>query len=229
VSDTGRMMLIGIVLLVVVIVMQPQTSEPAATTDQGTAGGLDLNYAYGNSGYASTQSGNGYYAGGVGYGSAQGGQYQGGTSVSDPGGDTDTLARVIYGEARGQSQAAQQGVASVVLNRVNTIGTGFGQLGGISGVCLAPSQFDCMSPPTPGHSNSNYSATMNVQAGDTVFDGCLALAAQAVAGNLPDNTEGATYYHDTSIATPASWTRAGFQETVQIGALIFFSAPGLRV
>jgi len=173
-------------------------------------------YNNGQSGYSYPSTGNlgsNYYSTGQ-------GSSGGGVSITDQGGDQDTLARVVYGEARGQSEAAQQGVASVVLNRVRA--GSFGST--ISAVCLAPNQFTCMSPSLGG---SDYTATMAVEAGDPTFDACLSLAAQAIAGTLPDDTGGATYYYDTSIAQPSFWASHGIVKTVQIGALVFGAPQGL--
>jgi N-acetylmuramoyl-L-alanine amidase len=194
----------------------------------GTQDGIDLGDAQNNPGAGAYSYGNPYpgltgnqyqYTGAY----AQPGGTNSGVSVSDPGGDVDTLARVIYGEARGAGAAAQQGVVSVVLNRVDTVGISFGQLGGISGVCKSPLQFTCMSAQYGG---SNYTATMSVQAGDPTFDACLSLAQSAIAGNVPDNTGGATYYYDTSIAQPSFWATDGIYKTIQFGTLVFGAVNG---
>jgi N-acetylmuramoyl-L-alanine amidase len=226
-SQAAKFVLVGALLLVMVYyATAPQTAS--TTTDAGTAGGLDLGNAYGNSGtaYGSQYAGGTYSQGQPNYTPGtyvQGGQ-SGGVAVSDPGGDVDTFARVLYGEARGAGAAAMQGVASVVMNRVNTIGLSFGQLGGVSGVCLAPLQFTCMSAQYGG---SDYTATMNVQVGDPSFDACLTMAGNAMNGELPDNTGGATYYYDTSISRPSFWAADGINQTVQIGTLVFGAKPSI--
>ncbi|HEX3675487.1 MAG TPA: cell wall hydrolase [Rhizomicrobium sp.] len=222
-STAAKLALIGIVLLAVVMMADVPQQGAATTTASAGGDGVDLADAYTNPGYGYYT--NGYAAqttGATGQYGTNGGTTDG-VNITDPGGDVDTLARVIYGEARGQSAAAQQGVVSVVLNRTNTFGYSFGQLGGISGVCKQPLQFTCMSAQYGG---SNYTATMAVQAGDPIFNACLALAQSAIAGNVPDNTGGATYYYDTSISQPSFWQTDGIYKTIQIGALIFGAVNG---
>lgn len=224
-SDSTKFVAVGLLLLMLYYYYAAQPASASAPASTGTEGGLDLANAYGNTGYAYGQEGN--YAGVSNYTGTQygiNGGTQGGISVSDPGGDVDTFARVLYGEARGEGEAGMQAVASVVMNRVNTIGTSFGQLGGVSGVCLAPNQFTCMSPTLGG---ADYTATMAVQAGDPTFDACLTMAANAINGALPDNTGGATYYYATSIKQPAFWAADGIVETVQIGNQVFGKSQSL--
>lgn len=136
------------------------------------------------------------------------------------GSDVDTLARTIYGEARGESDAAKQGVASVVMNRLQ-----FGSYGGwpssVAAICTQPYQFSCWLANDP-----NLSVIENVDASDPVFQDCLDIAQAAIDGTLGDNTGGATFYHDTSIKEPSSWKKAGYVETTKIGRLIFYGLPG---
>lgn len=160
-----------------------------------------------------TVSGNGYGAAGDYVPSLGGSYYSGEGDVI--GGDQDTLARTIYGEARGESYAAQQGVASVVMNRAaDTLHFPDGAIS-VAAICKQPWQFSCWNANDP-----NRSVIENVQAGNQIFDQCLAIAARALGGTLPDNTGGAEYYHDTSIATPQSWGQV--VRTTQIGRLVFF-------
>jgi N-acetylmuramoyl-L-alanine amidase len=152
------------------------------------------------------------YGGGYGYGNG-GGSYSGdpytGSDVS--GTDQDTLARTIWGEARNQSREGQEGVANVVLNRYHQ-GWGIS----VAAVCTAPKQFSCWNAGDP-----NLPKLKAVTTADGIFRQCLQIATQATAGQLPDNTGGAQFYYDTSIARPAFWNAEGIRETRQIGALVF--------
>jgi hypothetical protein len=191
------------------------------------AGGMGATSSVAGGGYGSSPQGSGSGSGaGNGYcgsssqspsgGGSYGGSGGGGSSAGDVGGsDADILARTIYGEARGSGVAAMQGVASVVVNRYQAGFPG----GSIAGVCRAPYQFSCWNSNDP-----NLSVIQSVTASNSIFAQCLQIAQMAVTGSLPDNTGGATYYHDTSIATPRSW--GNVVETTQIATLIFFKPAG---
>ena len=134
--------------------------------------------------------------------------------------EQDVVARTIYGEARGASAAGRQAVASVIRNRVNRPLTVFGT--GWIGVCQAPNQFSCWNSGGNANQQANHAATLSAQVGDPAFDACVSVAASVIAGTLTDNTGGALYYYDHSIAEPASWVAKGFVKTVTIGSLTFF-------
>lgn len=59
--------------------------------------------------------------------------------------DLEVLARTLYGEIRGGSEAQIRNVAHVILNRFET---GYRANGSIKGACLAPMQFSCWNPGT---------------------------------------------------------------------------------
>ncbi len=130
--------------------------------------------------------------------------------------DADTLARTIFGEARGEGQEGWNAVAAVVMNRFH-LGPIYGYPITVAGVCRQANQFSCWNANDP-----NFTTIQDVTTADPIFAAISQVADQAVAGALADPTGGAEFYHDTSIATPASWVRAGYVETVQIGHLIFF-------
>jgi spore germination cell wall hydrolase CwlJ-like protein len=158
----------------------------------------------------------GSYSYGSGGYSSYGGPRQGGGNVTS--GDAFVLAQTIYGEARGQSVAARQGVASVIMNRVHNGAYG----ASVTAVCKAPNQFHCWNAGDP-----NLAVIQRATVANAVFAACLQMAQSAVSGTLQDNTMGALRYHDTSISEPASWVRAGWRKTVQIGALIFYRQGGI--
>jgi len=118
--------------------------------------------------------------------------------------EIDTVARTIWGEARGQGYSGMQAVANVIVNRVNTVnknplyivrwGSGF------IGVCKHPWQFSAWNKNDP-----NYQKLTTVTAADAQFAVALEIAKKAVAGTLPDIIKGATYYHTTSVNP--SWAK----------------------
>jgi N-acetylmuramoyl-L-alanine amidase len=111
----------------------------------------------------------------------------------------DTLARTLYGEARGEGQIGMQAVANVVLNRVELSGQHphFGN-GTIASACKAPWQFSCWNENDP-----NLHTITNVGQSDLTFSGCLQIASDATNGLLVDNTGGATYYYVKNSPEPA--------------------------
>jgi len=127
--------------------------------------------------------------------------------------DTLTLARTIFGEARGESNAGREAVAHVVINRVNshrfkdTVGA----------VCLEPKQFSCFNVGDP---NRPIILAQDLGSGDAVFQDCVAAAQRVIAGAVADNTGGATHYYAKTIAAPA-WT-VGATFTVEIGVHRFY-------
>ena len=105
--------------------------------------------------------------------------------------DADVLAKTLWGEARGEGLAGMQAVAAVIVNRVksrrypNTV----------KGVCLQPWQFSMWNP-----DDHNGEAAMKMRRGDsTVYDRCLDVAADAIAGRVADPTGGALHYAVTGL------------------------------
>ena len=98
--------------------------------------------------------------------------------------DIDTLARTIYGEARGESDEGKKAVACVVVNRANKKGKS------IDTICKQKYQFSCWLDSDP-----NKSKITSVTTADAVFKKCHEIATSAANGTLPDNTNGATHYH----------------------------------
>jgi spore germination cell wall hydrolase CwlJ-like protein len=109
----------------------------------------------------------------------------------------DTLARTIWGEARGCGAAGMRHVANVIVNRANHPAW-WGN--GIIGACLQPWQFSCRNPGDP-----NRVKLLAVTATDPDFALALGIARQAVAGKLPDATGGADSYYALSMKMPPPW------------------------
>ena len=112
-----------------------------------------------------------------------GGSSSGGTSSTYTNSDINLLARLIYGEARGESYTGQVAVGAVVLNRVKS--AAFPNT--ISGVIYQSYAFTAVAD---GQINLKPNAT--------------AIAAAKDAMNGWDPTGGAIYYYNPSTAT-SSW------------------------
>lgn len=130
--------------------------------------------------------------------------------------DIDTLARTLYGEARGESYIGRTAVANVVMNRVALSGSHphFGD-GTVAGACKAPYQFSCWLAADPNSQIIN-----NVDDSDTVFADCLDIAKIACDGQLDDVTGGCTYYFATGTLTP-TWAQ-GKLPAITIGRHEFY-------
>lgn len=133
--------------------------------------------------------------------------------------DVDVLARTLYGEARGESYRGKQAVANVIVNRYkegkNSPAKRRMWGDSIANVCLKPWQFSCWNENDP-----NREIIMNITPdANSAIKQCFEIARLAVAGKLPDITNGATYYHTTAVAP--SWSR-GKQPDLQIATHVFF-------
>lgn len=126
--------------------------------------------------------------------------------------DIDTLARTLYGEARGEGRTGMTAVASVVMNRVDHP-RWWGH--DVEGVCRTPWQFSCWNANDP-----NLPKLLRVDTTDGIFCSAMTIAAEAVGRTLQDPTNGATSYYDVSIPPPR-WAK-GREPCATIGRLIFF-------
>ncbi|MBK8157970.1 MAG: cell wall hydrolase [Rhodospirillaceae bacterium] len=134
--------------------------------------------------------------------------------------DADTLARTVFGEARGEKREGQTAVAWVIRNRVEMdLGNDgkpdwWGE--GIQGVCKKPGQFSCWLK-----SDRNARIIQAVTIDHPVFRQCLLVADDVLRNAVADPTIGATHYHHHAIK-PA-WIK-GATVTRRIGAHIFSRA-----
>lgn len=130
--------------------------------------------------------------------------------------DQDTMARTLYGEARGEGRDGLVGVANVILNRFALWDRHphFGH-GTIESVCLAPWQFSCWNEGDP-----NLNKLVKVTAEDPAFADCLQVAEDALNGLLEDNTNGATYYYVRGSKMP-QWA-FGKDSCAVVGRHLFF-------
>jgi N-acetylmuramoyl-L-alanine amidase len=134
--------------------------------------------------------------------------------------DIETLARTLYGEARGEftrtdgGMAALNAVANVVMNRVKRQ-TWFGQ--SISQVCLKPYQFSCWNASDPNR-------PLMLQADpneDPVFGICLLVAQKVMEGQWPDLTKNSDHYYAVWMDRAPKWA-VGHKPTVKIGQHVFY-------
>lgn len=119
--------------------------------------------------------------------------------------DVDTMARTVYGEARGESIECQAGVAWTILNRVVAARRDPGRHGwwgkSISAVCLKRFQFSCWLPGDP-----NLPQIQAARLGELIFGRAYGVCLLALSGDIPDPTGKATHYHDPSIQMPSAWS-----------------------
>ena len=124
------------------------------------------------------------------------------------------LARTVYGEARGEGAAGMEAVASVVMNRAG-VGGWWGDT--VLSVVHQPYQFSAWNEGDP---NRALILSKLPFQGDALFNQAWEIAGDAMAGELPDRTGGATHYHADSISP--GWAR-GHVPVAEIGRHIFYS------
>jgi spore germination cell wall hydrolase CwlJ-like protein len=129
-------------------------------------------------------------------------------------GDLDTVTRTLWGEARGEPQEGQVGVAWVIANRVLSPIIWWGK--NYTAVCKAPYQFSSWNSNDPNYPFLSGSK----QIPQSAYAQCEDAALQVLGNFAPDPTDGATHYYAASIAAPA-WAKTATR-TVQIGNHIFF-------
>ena len=111
--------------------------------------------------------------------------------------DLDALTRVVYGEARGESDEGKRGVAWTVINRTKKSGKS------IKDEATKKCQFCC------------YSGEM----ASVVKDKCEEIAKAAINGESSDPTNGATFFY--SVNKTPSWAK-GLTPCKTIGGHKFF-------
>lgn len=117
--------------------------------------------------------------------------------------EIDTLARTLYGEARGEGEVGMTAVANVVMNRVQRAMDNEIEWWGdnVVDVCLKPWQFSCWLKNDP-----NSAKLKAVTVSDPIFVKALAIAKDAVSGELDDITNGATSYYAKGSKEP-DWAK----------------------
>ena len=131
-----------------------------------------------------------------------------------------TLARTIWGEARGEEMAGKEAVGQVILNRSRS-----GRYpSNIADVCLQAFQFSCWNKTDPNRAKMLALKPDSTQEG---FDKCLAAADRVIRGSVPDRTMGALHYYATTMSPP-KWIAASpkARMTAEIGQHRFYT--GIR-
>lgn len=137
--------------------------------------------------------------------------------------DIVTLARTLYGEARGEDRQSKIAVACVVLNRVEKKKQcGWRLIDGkkvptIAATCLKPYQFSCWNEKDP-----NRKIIIAVTSEDKVFAECLDIAKLACSGKLKDETKGATHYYNPKACIKPRWAE-GKTPCAVVGKHLFFN------
>lgn len=132
----------------------------------------------------------------------------------------DTLARTIWGEARGESVRGKEAVASTIINRVKHAKARGGHWWGneVIEVCLKPWQFSCWNENDP-----NRDKLAQVPDDDKHFKICKRIARRSFRKAQPDPTNGATHYH-TKATSP--WWAKGRTPCASIGNHLFYKNVG---
>jgi len=128
--------------------------------------------------------------------------------------DQEVLARTLWGENRGGGTKGMTSVANVIMNRVHSGITWWGN--SVRSVCLKPYQFSCWLASDP-----NRAKLLSVTDEDPAYREALFLAAEAIAGTLPDITGGATSYFAISMPKPPHWS-VGMTPTAEIAGQRFY-------
>ncbi len=117
----------------------------------------------------------------------------------------DTLARTLWGEARGEGETGMIAVAAVILNRIRISQARGGRHWwgrDATTVCRARGQFACWNPGDAGRAR-----LLAVDGRDPEFRLALRIATDALAGRLADPTFGATSYKAADLPWPYRWGR----------------------
>jgi spore germination cell wall hydrolase CwlJ-like protein len=138
--------------------------------------------------------------------------------------DMETLARSIWGEARGESEEGQAAVAWVMRNRVRAAQAFiarqkrahplFGD-GTIVGACRAPRQFSAWNV-----DDANRAKLFQLGFEDAAYCRAFAVGCQVWGALVKDPTDGATHYHRHDIEP--IWAKS-LKPTALIGAHMFYA------
>ena len=108
----------------------------------------------------------------------------------------EIAARTLYGEARGEPDEGQRGVARVLVNRMRD-----GRWGkSLGSVCLWPFQFSCWLSRDP-----NLKTIISLADDDPMLVKLRGIVAEALA-STKDVTQGATHYYAVSMNNPPAWS-----------------------
>lgn len=135
------------------------------------------------------------------------------TSLSD----LTLMQLCVWREARGEGYDGKRGVAHVIRNRTLVPSWWNRHIpGSVACVVLQPFQFSSFNPTDPN-------ADKWPADDDPSFAECCAAALAVWQGTDEDNTDGATYYYDTSISWPSAWgDQSKYVNTLDLGRLRFW-------
>lgn len=140
----------------------------------------------------------------------------------------DIVARVLWGEARGEGQEGIEAVAEVIANRCVVAAAYVAKHGkphplfgdGTPEQCVeSPWQFSCLNAKDP-----NRAKLLAVNTNDPQFAQCLDVANAMVVGALHGRTEGALYYKTSSLPWPTAWGKE-VPPVAVIGNQSFYDLP----
>jgi spore germination cell wall hydrolase CwlJ-like protein len=128
--------------------------------------------------------------------------------------DVALMALCCYREARGETLYGKRAVCHVIKNRA-TQGGWWGH--DVASVVLKPWQFSSF------NANDPNSAVWPEDEATPAWIDCLSAASAVLVGDEPDNTDGATFYHDTSMGWPKAWGKeSDYVNSLNIGRLRFY-------
>lgn len=138
--------------------------------------------------------------------------------------DIDTLAKTLWGEARGEPDQGKVAVAWVIRNRASRprfAGPLLGKEGAAAQVCRAPYQFSCWNEDDP---NRPYLMTLD----PSHYTLERTIAEGVLTGTLSDPTQGADHYHTIAApgwapAWPPGWSRS-MKEVARWGGHVFYDS-----
>ena len=125
----------------------------------------------------------------------------------------DTVARTLWGEARGEGLAGMIAVANVIANRVANPGW-WGKTW--VEVCRKKWQFSCWLPSDPTHG-----PMLRADRRNPAFRVAMGVAQRVINGVLSDTTAGADHYYNPKSVPEPKWAR-GRKPVAVIGAHVFY-------
>lgn len=128
--------------------------------------------------------------------------------------DLGILARTAYGEARGEGREGMHAVLNSVQNRLASGRRWWGT--SYRTICLAPYQYSCWL-----HGDPNRPKLLSVDEKDPQYIIAMELAADALAGALPDLVAGADSYFAPGGCKVPKWA-AGHDPAAIIGRHWFY-------
>ena len=129
--------------------------------------------------------------------------------------DLLTMAKTIYGEARGEPLEGRIAVGWVIRNRLES-NKWFGA-DTLADVCMRQSQFSCWNFGDP-----NYEKLESVTLDDPWYLECVYIAAGIMCGQMADPTVGAThYYAPGAVSRKPAWAD-GKEPCARFGGHLFF-------